>query len=292
MKKISSILTAFILTALLLTGCQCKHEWVDATCETPKTCTKCSETEGEALGHKWVAATCEEARHCSICGTTDGEPLGHDWAEATCYLRRFCPKCGRTEGEPLGHTPSDWIEEPDYVTATVALHKRCLTCGLVMEEKTEAIEKLYQNGVFLFSPKEFVSRFDEMTQTLEQEYAITPYKLEEGYIFCEITHGQDAVGDVMFSTPEGFVMQNKWETDNLIYHIMLTAYDSDHLVDLAACVVRTCDPTVETHTDALNLVANIVINSNGSKNLNGIQYFTSYENQLKMYAFDVFAGNS
>ena len=34
------------------------HEWTDATCGTPKTCTKCDLTEGEALGHSWQEADC------------------------------------------------------------------------------------------------------------------------------------------------------------------------------------------------------------------------------------------
>lgn len=39
------------MVALLLTGCCLSHEWADATCEEPKTCTKCGKTEGDALGH-------------------------------------------------------------------------------------------------------------------------------------------------------------------------------------------------------------------------------------------------
>ena len=53
------------------------HEWIEATCTTPKICSKCNETEGEALGHIEVvdaakAATCTatgltEGSHCSVC---------------------------------------------------------------------------------------------------------------------------------------------------------------------------------------------------------------------------------
>lgn len=32
----------------------CTHEWTDATCTTPKTCSKCGETEGQALGHNYT----------------------------------------------------------------------------------------------------------------------------------------------------------------------------------------------------------------------------------------------
>ena len=48
------------------------HEWVDANCTTPRTCSLCGETEGEALGHTWVEATCTTPRTCSTCGTTVG----------------------------------------------------------------------------------------------------------------------------------------------------------------------------------------------------------------------------
>ena len=53
-----TILTALIFSALIvLTGCGHEHEWTKATCTEPKTCTKCGETEGEALGHRWKEAT-------------------------------------------------------------------------------------------------------------------------------------------------------------------------------------------------------------------------------------------
>ena len=42
------IFWTFILIVLLL---PCSHEWIDATCSEPKTCSICLETEGEPLGH-------------------------------------------------------------------------------------------------------------------------------------------------------------------------------------------------------------------------------------------------
>ena len=53
----------------------CEHNWTDATCTTPKTCSVCGAIEGEALGHSWVDATYEAPKTCSVCGATEGEPL-------------------------------------------------------------------------------------------------------------------------------------------------------------------------------------------------------------------------
>ena len=37
------------------------HSWVDATCDTPKTCTLCGATEGEALGHNCFPTRCVQS---------------------------------------------------------------------------------------------------------------------------------------------------------------------------------------------------------------------------------------
>ena len=77
-----------------------RHIWKKATCEIPKTCTKCEATEGSALGHSWKEATCETPKTCTACGRTEGEALGHSWKEATCETPKTCTVCGKTEGPP------------------------------------------------------------------------------------------------------------------------------------------------------------------------------------------------
>lgn len=128
MKKICIILTTMLLS-MLLTGCQCEHEWAEAACDTPKTCTKCGETEGEALGHTWVEATCAEAKHCTLCGKAEGELLAHSWVDATCAEAKHCSVCGKTEGEPLEHT----LTEANYQEAA-----KCTVCGAEVGEPLEA----------------------------------------------------------------------------------------------------------------------------------------------------------
>ena len=50
MKKIVSFALALTF-AFSMVACGCDHQWQDATCQGPKTCTKCGETEGSAVDH-------------------------------------------------------------------------------------------------------------------------------------------------------------------------------------------------------------------------------------------------
>ena len=114
MKKRTLAIFLGLLLVFCLSSCACQHEWKEATCTEPKTCTKCGETEGEALGHKWTEATCTKAKECSRCGEESGEPLGHDvkeWKEesaSTCSEAGkevgTCTRCGETVTKdlPLG----------------------------------------------------------------------------------------------------------------------------------------------------------------------------------------------
>ena len=121
MKKCILILLSVLLCTAMLAGCSCQHQWTEASCEAPKTCSKCGLTEGEALGHSWKAADCETPKTCTSCGTTEGNPLGHSWSEATCTTPKTCSTCGAAEGQPLEHT---WIGE-----ATLFAGPVCSVCG-------------------------------------------------------------------------------------------------------------------------------------------------------------------
>jgi len=116
-KRLSIICFAALAMAMIMTGCCISHDWAEATCEAPKTCTKCGETEGEALGHTWTEATCETAKTCETCGQTDGAPLGHDFTFATLDAPKTCNTCGKTEGETLKLLSFDfnnWTGENEY----------------------------------------------------------------------------------------------------------------------------------------------------------------------------------
>lgn len=121
MKKYILILLSFLLLTAMLAGCSCQHEWLEADCTTPKTCSKCAATEGEALAHSWKAAGCVTPETCSRCGLTQGSALGHNWTEATCTAPKSCTICNATDGQALEHT---WDGEATLFTAPL-----CAVCG-------------------------------------------------------------------------------------------------------------------------------------------------------------------
>ena len=67
-----------LIVVVLCTGNTHHHQWADATCIAPKTCTECGKTEGVALGHtpgEWeqeapdyVAAEVRMCQRCTTCG--------------------------------------------------------------------------------------------------------------------------------------------------------------------------------------------------------------------------------
>ena len=96
------------LTAIVPSA-TCTHDWTDANCTTPKTCT--------------------------LCGTTEGESLGHDWKDETCTVPSTCVRCGITLGTALGHNYGDWVIVREATASSIGIHeKTCSRCGDVVRE--------------------------------------------------------------------------------------------------------------------------------------------------------------
>ncbi len=97
------------------------HNWKNATCTTPKTCSVCGKTEGSAKTHDWRAATCVAPKTCFICGKTEGSAKPtHTWKAATCAAPKTCSVCGETEGLTANHS---------WKAATCTTPKTCSVCG-------------------------------------------------------------------------------------------------------------------------------------------------------------------
>lgn len=57
----------------------CEHEWVEATCQSPRKCIKCDATFGGIGNHKYSEATCTLPEVCEFCGIWYGLAIGHDF---------------------------------------------------------------------------------------------------------------------------------------------------------------------------------------------------------------------
>lgn len=121
MKKNVIVIGIIMLCILLLSACTCEHNWLNATCELPKTCSECGETEGEAIGHNWNSATCKAPKTCSECSATEGSAIGHDWNRATCTSPKNCSVCGKTVGGKISHTFSKEIPTTQYLCSTATV---------------------------------------------------------------------------------------------------------------------------------------------------------------------------
>lgn len=119
MKRISLMLLAALIV-VLFTACSCEHEWKNATCTEPVTCSKCGVTAGDALGHKWIEANCTTPKTCSACDATEGSAVGHSWKSATCTDPKICSVCQATEGSANGH---------NYTTETIVMAPTCISDG-------------------------------------------------------------------------------------------------------------------------------------------------------------------
>ena len=76
---------------------------------TTYSCTACDYSytadEVDALGHDWLNATCDAPETCSVCDATNGEALGHNWLDATTDAPKTCDRCGATDGDKLPEMP-------------------------------------------------------------------------------------------------------------------------------------------------------------------------------------------
>ena len=154
-----------------------QHDWQNATCTEPKTCSDCGETEGEALGHTEVVdsaveATCTESgltegSHCSVCeevlvAQSVVNALGHTEVVDSAVVPT-CTATGLTEGKhclvcnevlvaqsvvnALGHTEViDSAVAPTCTATGLTEGKHCSVCNEVLVAQT-VVDALGHTGV-------------------------------------------------------------------------------------------------------------------------------------------------
>ena len=121
MKKLSLILFS-VLLLFAFTSCKkdCKHSY-DNSCDI--TCNECGEER--TVTHDFADADCLNPKTCTVCGKTEGSALGHEWTTPDvdlCKVQSTCSRCGATDGENKEHTPEN--DDNDCSTAL-----NCGVCG-------------------------------------------------------------------------------------------------------------------------------------------------------------------
>lgn len=167
--------------------CKSGHTWGEwsvtkaATCveegERVHTCTKCKTAETEkigALGHDWAEATCVAPKTCKRCSATEGEPLAHTFdkevanestlkSAATCtakavyYKTCACGAKSETEtfeyGEPLAHTFDQEVANEKTLKSagscdTKPVYYRSCKCGAVDTNADNTFEGVANGHAF------------------------------------------------------------------------------------------------------------------------------------------------
>lgn len=79
------------------------HNWSEATCLQPQTCSVCTATQGGLGSHLFMEATCLDPIKCLVCELTVGSTTDHNYLPATCQQPATCYWCGTTSGTTIDH---------------------------------------------------------------------------------------------------------------------------------------------------------------------------------------------
>ena len=240
----------FVCLFCLLTGCGCKHEWVEATCTTPKT--------------------------CRLCGLTEGAPRSHNWRDATCKTPKTCDTCGITEGERLPHTPGEWtILQTEYVTAKRRMVQQCRDCGEILDENIILLEQMHNGTHFLLSAEDYAERLVNMMQILQEGYGeYTAEIVDEGdgkaqlNIYCTNGRIRETVGELSFGTGGDELDYDRKDAENS-YMGVGGIISTDHLNVIMPALVQTTDPTMDI-AEIFSLAEKWILDR--STTYNGISY--------------------
>ena len=118
------------------------HDFAPATCTTPKTCSRCDATEGNALGHDFADVWSSDAdghwHACSRCDAKADEAAHTPGAAATETTPQKCTECDYIITPAQGHT--------HHMTPVAAQPATCTTDGVIAHYKCTGCDKLFADA--------------------------------------------------------------------------------------------------------------------------------------------------
>lgn len=137
--------------SILSTEDSCMHQWIDASCKSPRKCSLCDATEGEKLPHTpsdswkikstdYVSAETIKVKTCTTCGETVSFDFGkvtkmHDGAYFLIPPKDFTTRLGSKLSSYSGNT---------YSTASIS-HDNEYTCEVLNGSDLIAVLKFAKN---------------------------------------------------------------------------------------------------------------------------------------------------
>ena len=271
MKKVLSLIFILCLTLVCLIGCDwftqpCEHEWTDATCTAPKTCSLCGATDGEAIGHTeetvaGKAATCTEAgmtdgKKCSVCGVTTVEQtviaaLGHT-EETIAGTPATCTEAGKTDGKKctvcgvttveqtviaaLGHKPG--ADDGDVTTPVKCANEGCDYVFVEAKDPIILTIPAFENGAVVADKKNYAIG-DTVKLTVNPDFGYTqkltldgePLMLDwNNNIYSFVVEKDTYVLDGTFELTLDLAPSDaaRWETGNQAHGILTTYYPANN----------------------------------------------------------------
>ena len=267
MKKFCvAALTAVLCLSLAACG-ECEHQWQEADCENPKT--------------------------CSLCGETEGNALGHDWQGGDCQNPQVCARCGK-EGKVLDtHQEGEWEKTTiDAENFLQNYEKKCVICGKSLDVKTEPISMLHDGESFLMDAAAFAERMNQAFTTITEVELVAKDSTRDGKASCQITHDGALITEINLGNKDG--EQNPAET---LKFKGMNAIVSDYQMGgpVLVAMIEALDPTMTRET-AEELAVKIATLANEQKQIpienNQICYIAQLSKEGVMLTAYVYTGET
>ena len=118
----------------------------------------------------------------------------HQWQEATCTEASVCTACQQVQGAALGHNKGEWEtgEEATILSSGTRVRK-CTRCDMTMATERYELSCYSENGVALFSPSEFVKKYNKISENLGSDIKAEEYSMDGVYITALTVDGNDVI---------------------------------------------------------------------------------------------------